>query len=131
MNGPSFVVHEIRNVGEWFTAKRYGSLSLLSVITKIFEKHVNNGLIDNPKKCNLILTFSEYFNFSLSAADLLQVVPNKIVSAFNRPGPTRTVPLDIPKDFLRQILTAGTFCYFIYFQSLHNGTSINMFYQKR
>ena len=33
--------------------------------------------------------------------------------------------------FLRQILTAATVCYLIYFQSLCNGASVNMFYQKR
>ena len=33
--------------------------------------------------------------------------------------------------FLRQIWTAATFCYFIYFQSLCSVASANMFYQKR
>ena len=32
---------------------------------------------------------------------------------------------------MRQILTAATFCYLKYFQSLHNGVSVNMFHQKR
>ena len=33
--------------------------------------------------------------------------------------------------FLRQIFYPATFCYLIYFQSLHNGASVDMFYQKR
>ena len=97
----SSVVHVVRNVGEWFTAKSNGPVRLLSVIIKIFEKHVNSSLVDNLQKHDLILISRRYFSFSLSAADLLTVVPDRIASTFNRPRATRAVALDISKAFDR------------------------------
>ena len=54
----SSVVPVFKNVGERFTAKSYLSVSLLSVVSKVFEKLVNNRIVDHLEKCGLFLILS-------------------------------------------------------------------------
>ena len=42
-----------KNVGERPTAKTYCCVSLLSVISKVFEKLVNNRIVDHLEKSDL------------------------------------------------------------------------------
>ena len=42
----SSVVLVFKNVGERSTAKNYRPVSLFSVVSKLFEKLVNNGIVD-------------------------------------------------------------------------------------
>ena len=42
-----------KNVGERSTAKNYRPVSLLSVASKVFEKLVNNRVVDHLEKCDL------------------------------------------------------------------------------
>ena len=51
----SSVVTVFKNVGERSTAKNYCPVSLLSVVSKVFEKLVNNGIVDHQKKCGFFL----------------------------------------------------------------------------
>ena len=51
----SSVVPVFKNVGERSTAKNYHPVSLLSVVSKVFEKLVNNRIDDPLKKCCLFL----------------------------------------------------------------------------
>ena len=46
-----------KNVGERSTAKNYHPVSLLSVVSKVFEKLVNNRIVDHLKKCGLFSDF--------------------------------------------------------------------------
>ena len=46
----SSVVPVFKNVGERSTAKNYRPVSLLSVVGKVFEKLVNNRIVDHLKK---------------------------------------------------------------------------------
>ena len=46
----SSVVPVFKNVGERSTAKNYRPVSLLSVISKVFEKLVNNRIVDHLEK---------------------------------------------------------------------------------
>ena len=55
----------------------------------VFEKLVNNRLVDLSDKCDFFSYFQYGFRSSLSTADLLQ--------GFNRSGATRAVVLDISK----------------------------------
>ena len=48
-----FVVPVFKNVGERSTAKNYDFVSLLSVISEVFEKCVNNKIVDHLDKCGL------------------------------------------------------------------------------
>ena len=89
------------NVGERSTAKNYRSVSLLSVVSKVFEKLVNNRIVDRLEQCGLFSDFQYGFRSSRSTADLLTVVSDRIARAFNRFGATRAVALDISKAFDR------------------------------
>ena len=52
----SLEVLVFKNVGERSTAKNYCPVSLLSVVSKVFEKYVNNMLVDHLEKWGLFLT---------------------------------------------------------------------------
>ena len=84
----SSVVPVFKNVGERSTAKNYHPVSLLSVVSKVFEKLVNNRIVDHLEKCGLFSDFQYGFRFSQSTADLLTVVSDRIARAFNRSGAT-------------------------------------------
>ena len=51
------MVPVFKNFGERSTAKNYRSVSLLSVISKVFEKLVNNRIVDRVDKCGLFSDF--------------------------------------------------------------------------
>ena len=84
----SSVVPVFKNVGERSAAKKYHSVSLLSVVSKVFEKLVNNRIVDHLEKCGLFSDFQYGFWSSRSTADLLTVVSDRIGRAFNRSGAT-------------------------------------------
>ena len=92
----SSVVPVFENVGERSTAKNYHPVSLLSVVSKVFGKFVNNSIVDHLEKCGIFSNFQYGFRYSQSIADLLTVVSNRIARAFNR-----SVALDIFKAFDR------------------------------
>ena len=50
-------VPAFKNVGERSTARNYRRVSLLSVVSKVFEKLVNNRIVDHPEKCGLFSHF--------------------------------------------------------------------------
>ena len=93
----SLVVPVFKNVGERSTAKNYQPVSLLSVVSKVCEKLVNNRIVEHLEKCGLFSDFHYGFRSSRSTADLLTVVSDRIARAFNRSGATRAVALDISK----------------------------------
>ena len=95
------MVPVFKNVGERSTAKNYCPVSLRSVVSKIFEKLVNNRIVDHLEKCGLFSDFQYGFRSSQSTADLLTVVSDRIARAFNRSGATRAVVLAISKTFDR------------------------------
>ena len=78
------MVPVFKNVGERSTTKNYCPVSLLSVVNKVFEKLVNNRIIDHLEKCGLFSNFQYGFRFSHATADLLTVVSDTIATAFNR-----------------------------------------------
>ena len=71
------------------------------MVSKVFEKLVNNRIVDHLEKCGLFSDFQYGFRSSRSTADLLTVVTDRIARAFNRSGATRAVALDISKAFDR------------------------------
>ena len=97
----SSVVPLLKNVGERSTAKNYHPVSLLSVVSKVFEKLVNNRIDSHLEKCGLFSDSQYGFRSSRSTADVLTVVSDRIARAFNRSGATRAVALDISKAFDR------------------------------
>ena len=73
----SSVVSVFKNVGERSTAKNYRPVSLLSVVSKVFEKLVNNRIVDHLEKCGFFSDFQYGFKSSRSTGDLLTVVSDR------------------------------------------------------
>ena len=73
-----------KNIRERSTAKNYHPVSLLSVVSKVFEKLVNNKFVDHLQKCGHFPDFRS----SRSTADLLSIASHEIARAFIRSGTT-------------------------------------------
>ena len=97
----SLVVPLFKNVGERSTAKNYCPVSLLFVVSKVFERVVNNRIVDHLEKFGNFSDFQFSFSSSRSTVDLLTVVSDRIARAFNRFGAPRAVALEISKVFDR------------------------------
>ena len=93
------MVPVFKNVGEGSTAKKYRPVSLLSVVSKVFEKLVNNRIPDHLGKCGLFSNFQYGFRSSQSTVVLLTVLSDRIARVFNRSEATRAVTLDTSKAF--------------------------------
>ena len=70
----SLVVPIFKNVGEKSTAKNYHPSSLLSKVSKVFEKLLNNRIVDHLEKCGLSSDFQYVFRSSQSTVDLLSCI---------------------------------------------------------
>ena len=66
----SSMVPVFKNVWERSTAKNYCPVSLLSVVNKVFEKLVNNRIVDHPRKCGFFFLIS---SMVLGRLDQLQI----------------------------------------------------------
>ena len=66
----SSLVPVFKNVGETSSAKNYRPVSLLSVVSKVFEKLVNNRIVHNLEKCGLFFLIS---NMVLGILDQLLI----------------------------------------------------------
>ena len=58
------MVPVFKNVGERSTAKNYCPVSLLSVVSKVFEKFVKNRIVDYLENCCLFSDFQYGFRSS-------------------------------------------------------------------
>ena len=97
----SSAVPVFKNVGERSTAQSYHPVSLLSVVSKVIEKLVNNRIVDHLENCSLFSDFQYGFRCSWSTTDLLTVVSDRIARAFNRSGATWAVTLNLSRAFDR------------------------------
>ena len=88
-----------KNTGERCMVANHHSVSLLSVVSKVFEKLVNNKLLDHLEKYGLLFNFQYGFRSSRSTADLLTIASDRIARVLNRSGATQAVALDISKTF--------------------------------
>ena len=84
----SSVVPVFKNVGKRSTAKNYHPIGLLSVVSKVFEKLVNNRIVDHLEKCGLFSDFQYDSRSSPSSKDFLTIASNRITWAFNQSEPT-------------------------------------------
>ena len=82
------MVPVFKNIGERSTARNYHPISLLSVVSKVLEKLVNNRIIDHLEKCGLFSDVQYGSRSSRSTKDLLTVVSDRTAWAFNRSGTT-------------------------------------------
>ena len=97
----SSVLSVFKDVGKRSTAKCYWAVSLLCVVSKVFEKLVSNRIVDHLEKYGLFSDIQYGFRSSHSTSDLLTVVSDRISRDFNRSGPTRAVTIDVSKAFDR------------------------------
>ena len=86
-------------VGE--RSKTYCPVSLPSMVSKVFEKLINNRIVEHVEKCSFFYDFHYGFRSSQSTADLSTVLSDRIARTFNGSGATRAVALDISKAFNR------------------------------
>ena len=84
------MVSVFRNVGERSVTENYHSVDHLSVVRRVFEKLVYNKLVDHLEKC----CYQSDFQLSLSTADHLTVVSDRIARAFTRSGATGAAKFD-------------------------------------
>ena len=75
--------------------------SLLSVVSKVLEKLVNNRHFDHLEKCGLFSDFQDAFRSFQSTAYLLAVISDRNARAVNRSGATGVVARDTSKAFDR------------------------------
>ena len=95
------MVPVFKNVGERSTAENCHPVSLLSAVSKVFEKLVNIRIVDRLEKCGLFSDSQYSFRSSRSTDDLLTAVSDRNARAANRSGATRAVVLHISKAFDR------------------------------
>ena len=69
------------------------------MVSKVFEKLVNNRIADHLEKYGRFSDIQYGFRSSRLTADLLTVISDRITRAFNRSGATRAVARDISKEF--------------------------------
>ena len=55
------MVPVFKNAEDRSTAKKYRPVSLLSVVSEVFEKLVNNRIVDDLEKCGLFPDFQYGF----------------------------------------------------------------------
>ena len=98
----SSVFPVFKNVGQRSTAKSYRPVSLLSVVSKVFEKL-------NKKIIGLLITWRNVAFFLISSMilgllnqlQIFSVISDRTARVFNRSGATQAVALDISKAFDR------------------------------
>ena len=95
----SSVFPVFKNVRERSAAKNYHPVSLFSVVSKVFEKLVSNGIVDHLGKCGLFSGFQNGFRSSQSTADLLTVVSDKSASLLISAAPLNIALIRIVTTF--------------------------------
>ena len=101
-----------KNVGERSIARNSHPVSLLSAVSKVFEKLVNKRTVDQQENCGLFSHFQFSFRSSWSTANLLIPLSDRITGAFNRSGATQAAALDTLKGYLHY---KTIFCYQVAF----------------
>ena len=89
----------LRMLGKGLQLKNYCPVSLPSVVSKVFEKLVNNRIVDDLEKRGVFSDFQYGFRSSRSIADLFTVVSDRIARVLMKSGATRAAALDISTAF--------------------------------
>ena len=90
-----------KNAGQRSTSKNFRPVCLHFVVSEVFEKLVNNRLVDHLKKFGLFTDFQYAFRSSRSTVDLLTFVSDRIAGVLNRSWTSQAVALDMSKAFNR------------------------------
>ena len=95
------VVPVFKNSGDRSDSRNYRPISLLSVISKVFESLINDALVSHLETNNLFSDHQYGFRRNRSTADHLTVITEKICKALDGNGVARAIALDISKAFDR------------------------------
>ena len=95
----SSVVPAYKNDGERSDPGNYRPISLLPIISKIFESFINDSLIKHLNGTGLFSDLQYGFRAFRSTADLLTVLSERIYNSLDAGGETRAIALDISKAF--------------------------------
>ena len=101
-----------KNAGERSTAKSYYQVSLLSVVSKVFQKLENTRIVDRLEKGGLFSDFQYGFWSSQSTVDLLTVVSDRFARVFNRSGATQALYISKAFDSLACWSSLQTFFFY-------------------
>ena len=95
----SSVCPVFKNSGDRCDSSKYRPISLLPIISKIFESIVNKFIISHLESSKLLSDFQYGFRSSRSTADILTVITDRISRSLDLSFETRTIALDISKAF--------------------------------
>ena len=95
------VVPVFKNNGERSNAGDYRPISLLPVVSKVFEILINSSIIKHLDSNGLLSDHQYGFRSSRSTADLLTVITERIHQTLDSSGESRAIALDISKAFDR------------------------------
>ena len=87
------------NSGDRSDPRNYHPISLLLVISKIFEAIINLSLVKHIESLGLFSDAQYGFRSGRSTADLLTVITERVNCALDNSGQARAVALDISKAF--------------------------------
>ena len=97
----SSVCPVFKNAGDRCSPSQYRPISLLSVMSKLFESVINKAVISHLDRHKLLSDNQYGFRSSRSTADILTVITHRVSEALDHGRETRTVALDISKAFDR------------------------------
>ena len=95
----SAVCPVFKNAGDKSAPSQYRPISLLSIISKLFESVINKRVLDHLVKNNLMSDVQYGFRSYRSTADVLTVITHRISEAIAKGNHTRLIALDISKAF--------------------------------
>ena len=93
------VVPVFKNSGERSDPQNYRPISLLSVISKVFESLISSSLTNHLESLKLLSDHQYGFRSGRSTADVLTVFSERVFQSLNASGETRAIALDISKAF--------------------------------
>ena len=93
------VIPVFKNSGERSDPHNYRPISLLPIISKVFESLINRSLVNHLDSHNLFSDYQYGFRSGRSTADVLTVMSERVYRALDACGETRAIALDIPKVF--------------------------------
>ena len=95
----SVVCPVYKNSGDRQSPSQYRPISLLCIISKLFETIINQQIMSHLSEANLLSDFQYGFRSSRSTADVLTVISNRISGALDNSCDARAIALDISKAF--------------------------------
>ena len=93
------VVSVFKNVGKRSDPGKYRPISLLPIVSKIFESPINDSLTKHLDITGLFSDLQYGFRAFRSTADILAVLSERIYNSLDAGGETRAIALDISKTF--------------------------------